>query len=320
MDDTRPIDRSAFVQPPLVVPVILNWNRVQLTLETLASLQEQTHPRIQTIVLDNGSDDQEEALDRIRSAHPEVRLMGSRRNLGFAGGCNTGMREALSLDPDYLLLLNNDVSLHPDAISELVAALEADPSAGAAGPLIYYASQPERIWFGGGDMLMGRRVLAQHGEDLDVHPNSPTRECDWLPATALMVSRSAVERAGPMDRSYFLYWEDVDWCYRLRRAKYKLLFVPHSVVWHKVNATSGSMPMANVYYWERNRLRFIERWGTWKARFFAWGKILWRSIAWRIKPPSEDPQAHTKLEAYRDYLLRRSGKWREREHKKVISS
>jgi GT2 family glycosyltransferase len=291
---------------PLVVPIILNWNKDDLTLETLASLREQTYPRLQTLVLDNGSDNQREALARIRAAFPEVRTLASKRNLGFAKGCNVGMRAALDMGAEYLLLLNNDVLLRPDAIAELVVALEGNPGAGAVGPLIYYASEPERVWFGGGKVRMGGRVLPEHGEDAAIHPGSPTVESEWLPGTAMLVRREAIARAGMMDASYFLYWEDVEWCFRLRHSGYRLLIVPRSVIYHKVNATSGDLPLTIVYYWERNRLRFIERWGTWHSRITAWGKIAWRSVVWRIKAP-DDPQAKVKLEAYRDYLLRRSG-------------
>ena len=310
----RPAGRDTVLGPvaPLVCTVILNWNRVDLTLDTLASLREQSYPRMLTIDIDNGSRDQAEALTRIKTHYPQVHVLASKRNLGFAGGCNVGMRRALRLGTDYLLLLNNDVTLHREAVARLVDALEADPSAGAAGPLIYFASDPERVWFGGGTVRMGGRVLAVHdaiGRRVQFAEGTPPRQTHWLPGTAIMARRSAVERVGLMDPAYFLYWEDVDWCFRFRRAGYKLLFVPGSVIWHKVNASTSTMsvPMSNVYYWERNRLRFIEKWGTWDSKLIAMTKVLWRLLAWQVRPPPDDPQAHVKLEAYRDYLLRRFG-------------
>jgi hypothetical protein len=295
----------------LIVPVVLNWNKEDLTMETLASLREQTYPRISTVLLDNASSNQMEALSIMKGKFPEVATFGIKPpNRGFTVGCNIGIKLALEIGADYVLLLNNDVQLAPDAIAELLAALQSDPGAGAASPLIYYAYRPDRIWFGGGPMRMGSRVLAEHGEEENVTPNSPTRRADWLPGTALLVRREAVERAGPLNKIYFTYWEDVDWCFKLKSCGYHLLFVPRSVVWHKVNATIGALPENSVYYWERNRLWFTERWGTWSSRFYAWTKILWRSVAWRVKLPPDDPQATIKLEAYRDYLLRRTGKRR----------
>ncbi|MDQ3705913.1 MAG: glycosyltransferase family 2 protein [Chloroflexota bacterium] len=304
--------RNDPTQPPLVVPVILNWNKEELTLDTLASLREQDYPRMQSIVVDNGSQNQQEALAKIKRAFPEVQTYGIRPpNVGFTGGCNTGMRLALEAGADYLFVINNDILLDPSAISELITVLEADSSVGAASPLMYYASEPDRIWFGGGKLLMGGRVLPEHGEENNITPDSPPQEADWLTGTAIMVRREAIEQARMLDRRYFLYWEDVDWTLALRKAGYRLLLVPSSVIWHRVSATMGEMPLSVLYYWERNRLYFIERWGDWRSKMIAWGKIAWRLLAWRFKDPTANPLVPVKLQAYTDYLLRRTGRKRE---------
>ena len=198
----------------LVAPIIVNWNNVGLTLQTLASLAQQRYPGLCTIVVDNGSADQAEAIARVAAAHPEVRTISSSDNLGYGGGCNLGMKLGLELGADYLLPLNNDVTLDPEAIGELVGALEADARAGAAGPLLYYASDPQTIWFGGGRVVMGPRVLQRHEHEGERYApgDDPPRETDWLVGTAILARRAAVERAGLIDTAYFIYWEDVDWC------------------------------------------------------------------------------------------------------------
>jgi GT2 family glycosyltransferase len=298
--------------PPLVAVIILNWNSDGLTTETLESIRDQRYTNLVTIVVDNASANQAEFLAHLGQVFPKVRTIATNRNLGYAGGNNLGIRLGLELGADYLMLLNNDVLLDPMAITELVRAAEADPGAGAVGPLIFYASQPGRVWFGGGTMAMGRRVLARHdgiGQPSWFAADAASRPTDWLPGTAILAHREVVKQAGLLDPRYFLYWEDVDWCYTLRHAGYRLLLVPRSHVWHKVNASTGRLPLATTYYWERNRLRFIERWGTWEARLFAWGKIFWRLIAWRVVPPQDDPTIRVKLRAYRDYLRRRFGEW-----------
>jgi GT2 family glycosyltransferase len=293
----------------LVIPIIVNWNTTALTAEALTSLRKQRYPRLQSVVVDNGSSDQVEALRSIEEAFPEVVTIASQENLGYAGGCNLGIGRALDLGAEFILLLNSDISLHPDAIAELVAALETDRSAGAAGPLILYASPPDRIWFAGGSLLMGPRVLQRHDhqdEQYGPHLDGPPRESEWLCGAALLARRGALEKAGPMDSIYFHYWEDVDWCYRLRRSGFRLLFVPQARVWHKVGASLPALG-GQVYYWERNRLLFTERWGTWVARLSAWTKVFWRLGTWRIRGLARDDTARAKLEAYRDYLRRRFG-------------
>lgn len=302
---------------PLVYVVILNWNNHALTSDTLRSLSEQTYPAMHTIVLDNASRDQAQTLQSLKAEFPGVITRASRTNLGFAGGCNLGITMALEMGADYVLLLNNDVILQPDVVETLVSALEGDSSAAAAGPLIMYASQPDVVWFAGGRISMdgwGGRVLPVHiglGERWESAAATAGNitNSDWLAGTCLLIRRSAIERTGLMDPAYFLYWEDVDWCYRLRKEGYKLLFVPSTRIWHRVNATTGALPsLGSVYYWERNRLLFLEKWCTWRSRIIAWGKILWRELTWRIHRPAGDPQAAVKLEAYSDYLLRRFGR------------
>ncbi len=311
LDPPVPSPQPQFPTDPVVVAVILNWNNLQLTLDTLASLRGQTYTHIRTVVIDNGSHDGGEVIEAVRTQFPHVVTWASKVNLGFARGCNVGMKLALRMGADYVLLLNNDVLLHPDAISHMIHALESDKRAGAACPFIFYASEPDKVWFAGGKVQMGGRVLPMHmllAERLSLPPDEPPRESEWLAGTSLLVRRSAIEKAGMMDPAYFLYWEDVDWCFRLRRAGYSLLLVPRSRIWHRVNATAGTLPsLGSVYYWERNRLRFIEKWGTWGSRLTAWAKILSRSVTWRIRLPEDDPEAQAKLEAYRDYLLRRFG-------------
>ena len=294
-----------------VIVVILNWNNLGLTQDTLRSLQEQDYPNLSTVVIDNASRNQQEVFAVIKDDFPKVELWGSKRNLGFALGCNLGMNIALERGAEFILLLNNDVLLEPGAISRLVASLEADEGAAAAGPVIVYASDPERVWFAGGHVQMGGRVLPEHlwlDEPVTDVPDIRDCETEWLAGTCILVRRSAVERAGMMDPAYFLYWEDVDWSFRLRAAGYYLLLVPEARVLHRVNASTNTLPsMGTIYYWERNRLRFIEKWGTLRSRLYAWSKIAWRSLAWRVRLPPDDSQAPTKLEAYRDYMLGRFG-------------
>lgn len=299
---------------PEVVAVILNWNNLELTQDTLRSLQAQDYPRLRAVLLDNASRNQRETLTVIHREFPELELWGSRRNLGFAGGCNLGMRIALEMGAERVLLLNNDVLLERDVVSRLVQALEEDEKVGAASPLVLYASEPERVWFAGGSVQMGGRVLPEHlwlNEPPDRVPAVSAYDTEWLAGTCMLVRRSAVERVGLMDPAYFLYWEDVDWCYRLRKAGYRLAVAPGARVRHRVNATTGTLPsLGTVYYWERNRLRFIKKWGTRLSLVVALVKIAWRSLAWRVRLPQDDPQASTKLEAYRDYFLGRFGQRR----------
>lgn len=301
---------------PLVAVIVLNWNGEALTVRALESLNCQRYPRLLPVIVDNGSTGQREILARIAARFPDAHLIANPHNLGFAGGCNVGIRAALDLDVAYVLLLNNDATLDPGAVSTLVEAMESDRSLGAASPVISYADEPDRAWFVGGTLRMGRRVAAIHdhlGERIPFSNRDEPVLCDWLPGTAMLLRRQALKRAGLLDEDYFLYWEDVDLCQRLRRSGYRLALAPGARALHAVNASTSRLPRATVYYWERNRLRFIEHWGSLPTRLVAWSKILWRLGAWRVASPAGDPNADVKLAAYRDYLRRRFGEWKARQ-------
>lgn len=294
----------------LVCAITVNWNQADSTLETLSSLQTQRYPNLVTIVVDNASTDQSAAFARITQAYPSVRTIASRENLGYGGGCNLGIEAALELGADYVMILNNDLRLDPNAVGELVSALRGDPASGAACPVIYLASAPDTVYFAGGTIDRRHGMLPKidrEGERVASPLDGPARETGWLAGTAIMTRRSALQAAGPMDPSYFMYWEDVDWSLRLRRAGYRLLVVPKARAWHSVNA-SGTGATSLSYYWERNRLLVVERWGGWRTKFLTRIKVLARLGLWRLFPGSLSDTARVRQEAYRDYLRRAFGR------------
>ena len=217
---------------PKVACIILNWNGCQDTIDCLAALKRCTYPHVTVIVVDNGSTDDSAA--RIRAAHPDVVLLESGENLGFAGGNNLGVRHALAHGAEYLWLLNNDTRPAPDALSALVAKALKDRKIGAVASICYYADAPSTVqaWAGSRVNLWigyGRLATAPHEDDW----------FDSLNGTSMLISRAAVEDAGLLDEGFFLYWEDTEFCLRLRKRGWRLAAAPDSRVLHKVNASTG---------------------------------------------------------------------------------
>ena len=112
-----------------------------------------------------------------------------------------------------------------------------------------------------------------------------------------------------MDERYFLYWEDVDWSFALRRAGYRLAVIPSARMWHEVQASTGNVPGAAAYYWERNRLRFVDRWGSAPLRTVNRAKVILRIALARVTGV-RGPDERLRLEAYADYIAGRFGRWR----------
>ncbi|MBN1421593.1 MAG: glycosyltransferase family 2 protein [Planctomycetes bacterium] len=184
-------------------------------------------------------------------------LLGDGTNRGFAAGANEGIRDALAGGAGAVLLLNNDAEPDPCAIAELASALRSTPGAGAAGAVILSAG---RIWHAGGDIESpGARPRSfHHGEPEGAVPPGDPGDVPFASGCALLVARDAWEGVGLFDERYFLYFEDADLCFRIRRAGRRVLIAPRARVVHAPRAEPP--PPEILYYRIRNRLLFSRIW------------------------------------------------------------
>ncbi|MBE7414621.1 MAG: glycosyltransferase family 2 protein [Deltaproteobacteria bacterium] len=243
---------------PKVSIVVLNWNGYRDTAECVQSLRDVVYPALEIIVVDNGSVDG--SLNALKRRFPSgIRFIGTGKNLGFAGGCNAGIRQALENGADYVLLLNNDTVVAPDFVKEIVTAAEGEPRAGILCSKVYFHDRPDVVWYSGAyfNSLLGwGRHLGFNKKDSG---GSGAMETGRPTGCAMMVTRELCERTGLFDEDYFCYAEDLDWGMRAKRAGFKVLYVPSSRVWHKVSASSGSVGVAaSLYYSTRNTLRCVD--------------------------------------------------------------
>src|SRR3954468_5241098 len=233
-----------------VVTVVLNWNGRDDTLACLRSLERLDWPSHETIVVDNGSSDG--SVDAIEAEHPAVTVIANGRNLGFAAGNNVGLRAAQAAGADYVMLLNNDTLVAPDLLRKLVAEAERRPDAGALCPLIYYLDRPDRIWYAGARFDARRGHNGRHtgyGET-DRGQYDRVRETGRGTGAAMLVRRAAIEQVGLLDGALYLQVEDVEWSLRMRRAGWRIFFVPSGKVWHRVSVTTGGEHSPATAYYE----------------------------------------------------------------------
>ena len=251
--------RKQSARSPKVSVVLLNLNGYEDTRDCLESLRHVQYTNIETIVVDNGSSD-DSAL-RLQKEFPELRLLSSKENLGFAGGSNLGIEDALRRNTDYVLLLNNDTVVDPNFLPYLLEIGETDSRIGILGPKILYADDPQRIWFAGGFVRLRSGAYGHFGlNNLDEDGKfSHVEETGWITGCALLVKTSAFREAGLLDSRLFAYSEDADFCMRVRRAGYKCIFVPRARVWHKIARTSGIQSPFSVYLVTRNQLTWVAR-------------------------------------------------------------
>jgi GT2 family glycosyltransferase len=190
------------------------------------------------LVVDNASTDGTVEAIRVRYGR-RVDVLMNASNLGYAAGNNAGIRRALDDGANYVLLLNNDTTVAPDFVGELLRAMD-DPSVGVTAPKIYYAQPRNRIWYAGGMISMWRGVARHLGiRELDRGQHDRARDVDYASGCALLARRELFERVGFLDESYRAYFEDADLCVRAARAGYRIRFVPGAKVWHRISASTG---------------------------------------------------------------------------------
>lgn len=256
--------------------VIVNYRTPDLTLDCLRSLLPQVdalnHGRV--LVIDNDSGDG--SVEKIQSAIARdgwsnwVEVMPLDRNGGFAYGNNAGIRAALASSGrvDYVMLLNPDTIVRPNAIAALVDFMNAHPHAGIAGSLLENAEggvdcsahrMPSLFseLDAGARLGMLSRLLRRYA--VSCPPRATAHQCDWVSGASLIMRRAILDDIGLMDDHYFLYFEEVDFCCRAKRAGWKIWHVPRSRVMHLEGAATGIRAVAKrrPKYWYDSRRRFF---------------------------------------------------------------
>lgn len=245
----------------MVSIVTVNYNSLEETMELLESVFDNSYQHTEVIVVDNASE--EDPTPSIKAVFPSVNVLRSEENLGFAGGNNLALPHCHG---DYVFFVNNDAELTDGVIESLLQLFEKEPRTGIVSPKLCYFNAipdlvPDVIQYAGATevhSLTGRNKIIgeRQTDDGRFHQPQPTAYCH---GAAMMVPRSVIEQVGPMSEDYFLYYEELDWCERIKRAGYRV-FVDNRVrVYHKESISVGRMGAAKTYYLNRNRILFIRR-------------------------------------------------------------
>ena len=244
------------LQYPLVSIITVNYNQSAVTCELLASLRKISYPNVEIIVVDNNSPN--DYPDKIKGLYPEITLIKSDKNFGFAGGNNIGIK---SSSGEYLLFINNDIEVSPDFLEPLVSAFLTNPKIGAVSAMIKFYYQNNIIQYAGYTKLNPYTV---RNKLIGLNQND-TGQFDQQVKTAyahgagMMVSRKVIQEVGMMPEVYFLYYEEIDWSERINKKGYEIHFVPKSVIFHKESISTGKNSPLKSYYFVRNRLIFTRR-------------------------------------------------------------
>lgn len=219
--------------------IVVAYNGQDLLQATLESLERHTRAVSYELIVVDNSPSPGIALPEQLAA--QVQLIRNPQNAGFAAANNIGLKLSQGR---YIALLNPDTLLHDDALSALVRWLDAHPDVGAAGPhLLQSDRQPQPYSYGSAPTpgYLIRRIWSHlRGRYLHDWAGSQPQLVDWVAGTCMIVRRSAFEAVGGLDERFFLYFEDVDWGWRLRRAGWPVMFVPTVAITHIGGASVGS--------------------------------------------------------------------------------
>jgi GT2 family glycosyltransferase len=243
--------------------ITVNYNQTDYTCALLKSIQKANLRDVEVWVVDNASfDDPEIAL---KAVYPHMHYIRSDINLGFAGGNNLAVRQATG---DYLFFINNDAEITPGCLEQLIAFLQSHPKAGVVSPLICYYPEaqtalpkPDLIQYAGMTQVhpitARNKTIGSHEPDQGQYPMPmPTA---YAHGAAMLLPRSVIDHVGLMNEDFFLYYEELDWCERIRKAGYEVWVEPRVRIYHKESATVQKLGALKTYYLNRNRVWFMRK-------------------------------------------------------------
>ncbi|MBX3061910.1 MAG: glycosyltransferase family 2 protein [Anaerolineae bacterium] len=236
--------------------IIVSWNSAAIIGATLDSIRQLDYPRdqLRVVVVDNHSSD--DSVRLIRQRYPEVEVRAELINHGFAGGNNVGMKSAPA---DYFALVNPDVVLHPDWLTENIAVLEADANIGVLGSKIFYGNRVMLQHTGG---FLRPNLLSYHRGDgeLDIGQYDQISDSDYATGAAFVTRRSVAERLGYLPEAYFMYYEETEFCFRARQQGFRVAYAPKAVCYHDEKHSLGRSASARyLLLYHRSRYLFALR-------------------------------------------------------------
>lgn len=245
-----------------VAVVILNWNRKDNVLDCLQHIYDLDYPLYRLIVVDNASTDG--SVSAIRDKYPDVVIVENDQNYGAPEGKNIGLRKALETQMDVVYMVDNDIVVARDSLSQLMNTLEEIPLAGIVGAKMYDYSKPDILLSAGGIIDFTENVSRGRGDcEKDVGKFEKTEEVDYLWGGAMIATREVLENVGLFDTDYLGYWfEDSDFSVRVRKAGLKVLFCGQSKVWHRPHKTIEQFSFRKKYLATRNAIRFMKKHAT----------------------------------------------------------
>ncbi len=288
------IIKNKKISEPHVSIIILNWNGWKDTIECLDSVIDNNYKNYDLIILDNSSKDESikkinnhlknlksknisffdldekdielfelNSLNKNKKSKKNIFFIKNDFNYGFAGGNNIGIKFALrKLNSDFVLLLNNDTIVDSNFLIELINVTNEKEKVGLVGPKVYYYNfnNKKNVIQWSDSYFISQIGLIKNSKrgNIDNFEDDCYKEVTFLYGACLLINKDIIEKVGLLDNDYFLYWEETDLCYKVRKLGYNLYFVPKSKIWHKLDE-KVRLSQTSSYYYSRNALMFAKK-------------------------------------------------------------
>jgi GT2 family glycosyltransferase len=257
---------TSLLMPKPIALILLNWNTPQFTANAISSLLKHCNPLLfDIIVADNGSTDG--SLNTLQNSFPDLIYLDNQENLGFAEGNNRAIEYSISKGYIYSLLINNDTEVDQDLVSGLFAHLEVYTEAAAAQPAIYWMHQKQAIWNGLG---LYHPIIGKIYNNKKIQSATAFHQAEWLTGCCMLIRNSVLQQTGAFNKAYFLYYEDVELSFRIRKAGHELHYLSELKIYHEAGASSqlsskekeGTLNPVIHYYVNRNHIWFLRQFGN----------------------------------------------------------
>jgi GT2 family glycosyltransferase len=248
-------------QLPRVAAIVVNYNGKEVTLQAVASLMGMTYPNFDLVVVDNGSTDG--SMAALAAKFPKLLQERVEVNRGSSAGYAYGFSWAFARGYDYVLLLNNDIEVEPDMLSELVRVAEGDPRIGCVGPKCRFHGDRERLWSAGGVLRFRNAVTAERGYGaIDRGQFDADADVDYVNGCAILIRRAAAEAAGGWDPVYFICVDDADFCTRVKAKGFRCVYAHQAVLYHMVAYTTGGYSPGRNFQLGKSTAIYVRRYAN----------------------------------------------------------
>ncbi len=273
------------IHQPLISFLTVNYKQAGVTLQLVKSLQKLHYSYWELIVVDNG--DADSKLSIPLAEEPKAVYYPTGQNLGFAGGNNAGLHLCKG---EYVFFINNDTEVEPGFLKPIAEWLADHPKLGMLSPKICFHQQPDTIQYAG-FYPMSTITIRNSGMGWmakDTGQYNDIRQTAYIHGAAMLLPKKVIDEVGVMYEDYFLYYEEYDWCERVKQAGYEIWYYGNSTVYHKESVSTGQDSPLKIYYLTRNRLLFARRnYPAWRSSlaflYFGLVAVPKNTLQWFLK-------------------------------------